>query len=482
MRTTVVVRYLGLLVLVAAAFMALSALVDLLYSSEAVATLMVSSVLLACFGAFPLVFVPGVKKLSPRESLCIAVGGWIVLGVSCTLPYLLWGDPFSLVNGFFESFSGLTTTGASILERVETLPAGLVFWRSATHWIGGVGIIVLALAILPGFRGMIGLTMFRTEQSAVAPAALATKASRIPRILLVVYCGLTLAETVALVVAGMPLFDAVTNSFGTIATGGFCPRDASIGAYHSLAVEVIVMVFMVASGVNFSYLYGLLLGNGRDIAGRTTATVYLAGLAIGVVLVSVDLHGAVYASLPEALRYGAFQVLSVNTSTGFATADSSVWPGFSRAWIVIASLVGASAGSTSGAIKTDRMILLFKQVQRQFRTMVYPRVVQATWLDGRAVNEDKVTGATVFIAMYLTVVAAATLVIAMLGTPLREAFSGTVACMGNIGPGMGTVGSLGNYNLLSEGSKIVLTAVMLIGRVEILGVLLLFTPGFWRGR
>jgi trk system potassium uptake protein TrkH len=479
MRLPVVVRYLGLLLLVASAVMMASAVVDLFYTRTAAVTLAVSSVLVACFGAFPMVFVPEVTRLSARESLTIAVGGWILLGASSALPYLLWGDPFNVVNALFESVSGLTTTGASILVRVEALPAGLLFWRSATHWMGGVGIIVLALSVLPEFPTT-GLTLFRSEQSQVAPTAPSQRLSRIPRILLMVYCGLTVLETVALCAAGMPLFDAVTNSFGTIATGGFCPRDGSIAAYHSLPVEIIVMVFMALSGINFSFLYGLLVGQGRKMAGLTTTLVYLGGLVVGTLLVTLDLHGEVHESLGESLRYASFQILSVNTSTGFATADSSVWPGFSQAWIVVASLVGACAGSTSGAIKTDRIVLLFEQVRRQFRGMIRPRAVRVIFIDKRAVDDDQVAGAAVFIGAYLAVVGAATLLVALFGTPLCEAFTGTIACMGNIGPGLGTVGSLGHYAFLSGSSKLVLAAVMLIGRVEIFGLLLLVTPGFWR--
>ncbi|MFO7652941.1 MAG: TrkH family potassium uptake protein [Candidatus Krumholzibacteriia bacterium] len=479
MRTTVVARYLGLIVLLAAAGMALSALVDLLSTGEAVTTLLVAAALIGCFGVFPMVFVPAADALSARESLAVAVGGWIVLGIASALPYVLWGAPFDLIDALFESFSGLTTTGASILEQIEVLPAGLVFWRSLTHWIGGVGIIVLALAVLPSFTGL-GLGLFRSERSQVSPAPGAVRTSDLTRILLAVYCGLTLLETIALVLVGMPLFDAITNSFGTIATGGFCPRDGSIAAYDSLAVELVIIVFMTLSGVNFAYMYGFLLGRRSLKTGQTTVVVYLSGLVVGTGFVALDIHRNVYPTVSEALRHAAFQVISINTSTGFASADSSLWPGFSQAWLVIASLVGACAGSTSGAMKMDRLVLIYQQARNQLRKMEHPRAVQATWVDGSPVSETQVMGAAVFVGAYLMIVALATLLVAVSGAPIREAFTGTVACMGNIGPGFGAVGSLGHYNSLADAAKLVLAAVMLIGRVEIYGILLLATPGFWQ--
>lgn len=477
MRTTIIARYIGLVLLLAGAGMALSSLVDLFSGGDAALVLLVSALLVASFGAFPPVFVPRAKSLSRRESLAIVAGGWVAISLAGALPYLLWGPPFSVANALFESFSGFTTTGSSILEQIEVLPAGLLFWRSLTHWIGGVGIIVLALAIIPRL-GPLSHALLRHDLSNVAVKASAPRAVEVARVILVVYVGLTLLETGALMVAGLSLFDASTHAFATIATGGFSPRDGSVAAFGSVSVEMIILVFMILSGVNFALLFGLVFTPRQEHPGRSTAFAYLGMLAAATAIVTLNVHGAEY-SWGQALRYASFQVCSVGTSTGFASADSAVWPAGSQAILMLLALVGASAGSTAGAIKVDRMVLLTKLLRFRFRKLSYPDRVALLRVEGRAVDISFAYDAMLFVAAYLMIVALASILVALTGVPLLESVSGTIACMGNIGPGLGQVGSMGHFNGVPDTAKLLLAGVMVVGRVEIYGILMLFTKRFW---
>ena len=479
MRATIVVRYIGLILLICAGMMVASALVDLFYEQDAFASLIASALILASFGAFPMVFVPRAKQLTIRENLAIVSGGWFVVGFAGSLPYLLWGHPFTAANAIFESYSGFTTTGSTILLSIETLPKGLLFWRSATHWIGGNGIVLLALAILPGLTP-IGHSLLKSEYSSLGTTPNIPRASEIARILLFVYCGLTLAETVALLIAGLPLFDSVTTAFATIATGGFSVRDASIASYKSVAVEMIVLLFMILAGTNFAFLLGRFRPRTPKRAGTTVALTYLGGLVAGTALVTINLVHSSHSSVWQALRYASFQVASVGTSSGFATADSAVWPALSQSLLVTFALVGASAGSTSGGIKVDRIVLFAKLLRHRFFLMLHPEGLRSIKLDGRSIEIGIAQDAMLFIAAYLGIVALGSLLVASTGVPVLESFTGTVACMGNIGPGLGEVGSMGNFAALPDIAKYVLCAVMVIGRIEIFGALLLFTRKFWR--
>lgn len=456
-----------------------SALVGWVMDGRSTAILLISSVLVACFGAFPMVFVPRVKEMTPRESLATVAIGWIAMSIAGILPYLLYGEPFTITNALFESVSGFTTTGASILEKIQVLPAGILFWRSMTHWIGGVGIIVLALAIFPSLS-TVGHSLMRAEVSPVALGPKVARAREIARVVLYVYVGLTFIETIVLMVAGLSLYDASTTAFGTIATGGFSVRDGSIAFYHSVPVEVIVTVFMVLSGMNFALLFGLVISKGRPRGGTTTAYTYLGLLAVGTLAVTFDLKGRMGMGWLEALRYGSFQVASVGTSSGFASADSAIWPGGSQAMLMLLALICASAGSTSGGIKVDRIVLFAKLVRARLYTLGHPEGIAPIRLEGRRIPEETARDAMFFVVAYLAGVLVASLAVSFTGVPLVESASGTIACMGNVGPGLGTVGSMGNYGALPGLAKLLLSGVMITGRLEIFPILLLASRRFWR--
>lgn len=477
MRPYVVLRYLGLVLLINGAFLLLSTVVSVVYGDTAFRPLLYSALVCVLFGVFPMVFVPSITRISKEEALGVVVGGWVLSCVYGMLPYLLWGGEFSLTNAWFESVSGFTTTGSSILRDIEALPNGLLFWRAATHWIGGLGIVLFMLSVVPAM-GMPGTMLYRTEMSSLAQDSIRRNARNALRVLMTVYLGLTLAQTVALLIAGMSLFDAVTHSFATIATGGFSTKNASIAYYNSVGIETIVMVFMVLSGMHFGLLHAAIFEGRLKALWRSSAfRYYLAALAIAVGLTTVLTYGSAFASWPDAFRRSAFQVLSVGTSTGFANADSSVWPPLAQMILMIMTLQCACVGSTSGGIKADRLVMFGKAVRKQLKQLQHPRGIFRARIDGEGVSDDVLAAGVLYIGLYLLVVLVGGVILTLLGVDALSAFSGTIATTGNVGPGLGSVGSVGNYAGIPDSGKWVLTGTMLLGRLEIFGLIMVLLPG-----
>lgn len=478
MRFPVIYRYVGFILLLNAAALLLSAGVSLIYGEMIGWLLLYCALIGAIFGAFPLVFVPRAETVSDSEGLIIVVTSWLCSCLLGTLPYLMWGGEFTLINAWFESVSGFTTTGSSILTDIESLPRGLLFWRSITHWLGGMGIIVFAISIM-GDLGPSTRVLYQSEMSGLAMDTFRQRARQAARVLTRIYVGLTVLESGVLLLCGMGLFDAVTHAFGTIATGGFSPRNASIAAFDSLAIEGVIMVFMIASGVHFALLFGAATGAPGRLLRTRVLWYYLGAMAAGIAIATAVLYGD-GRPFAEALRHGAFQILSVGTSTGYATTDSAVWPPLAQILLVFFSLQCACAGSTSGGIKADRVVLFGKSIIRHLRQLQHPHAVIPIRLGSRPIDDTVVSNSILYIAVYLLVVAVAATLLVALATPPLEAFTGTVAAMGNVGPGLGEVGSLGNYHALSGGAKLILTVVMLLGRLEIYAFIILFLPRYWK--
>ena len=432
----------------------------------------------ALFGAFPLIFVPSTTTMTNKEGFLIVVFGWLL---SCTvglLPYVLYGGEFTLTNAWFESVSGFTTTGSSILTDVEALPRGLLFWRSATHWIGGTGIIIFVLSVLPSM-GKAGMILYRTEMSPLAADNFLFRTRRTLHILVSVYVGLTAAETAGLLFCGLDLFDAVTHAFGTIATGGFSTKNTSIAYFNSLPVEIVVMVFMVLSGIHFGMLFVAASGKIEEVWKSPIVRYYLAALLIGIGLTTVNLHGRIYGDWWEAVRYASFQIISQGTSTGFATADSSIWPPFAQLAIIYFTLQCACAGSTSGGIKVDRIVIFWKAILRRIKSIQHPSAIITVKLHRVSLPDDLVEVTLLFIALYLGIIFLTTLLLSFLGVDALTAFSGSVATMGGVGPGLGSVGSMGNYSAVPDLGKWALTGNMLLGRLEIFSIIVFLMPRSW---
>ena len=373
MRADVVIRYVGLVMLLCALFMAVSAAISAFTGDTALLPLIFSALVTGLMGLFPLIFVPSAHDMSRDEALAVVVCGWLVASIIGTLPYILWGGPFTLTNAVFESVSGFTTTGSTILSEIESLPRGLLFWRSTTHFIGGIGIVVFMLAIAPAARRA-AMILYRSEMSPLAADNFQYRTRHTLQILLVVYLGLNLLQTLCLMAAGMNLFDALTHSFATVATGGFSTKNASVAYFNSAAVDWIIIVFMVLSGIHFGLVFSAVTGNPGKLFSVAATRYYVGAMVVGTVIVTISLLGShLYAGFMDALRYAAFNLASVGTSTGFATADTESWPGICKLVLIFFSLQCAMAGSTSGGIKADRMVLLFTSVRLQIRRIAHPR-------------------------------------------------------------------------------------------------------------
>lgn len=471
MRPHVILRYIGIVLLANAAFLAVSAGISWVQNEPAYLELVYSALVALLFGIFPLIFVPSTTHISNDEGLVIVVSSWILSCLVGVLPYVLYGGEFTLANAWFESVSGYTTTGASVLNNIEALPSGLLFWRACTHWMGGMGIIVFVLSVLPSI-GQAAMVLSRSEISPLAKNNFRYRTQTTLRILILVYVGLTFFETVALWLCGMTVFDALAHSFATIATGGFSTKNSSIAFYHSFAIEAVISVFMILSGIHFGLLFLAARGKFQAVWKSTAARYYVGALFAGIVLVALSIHGSIYPSWPEAFRHASFQLISLGTSSGFASADSSGWPPFAILIMIYFTLQCACSGSTSGGIKVERIAIMLQSIKTRLIRLKHPRAVVSLRFEGAFLNENVLATCLLFICVYLAVVFLSTVSLSAFGVDMLSAFSGSVAAMGNVGPGFGSVSSLANYGHLPASAKYVLTIVMLLGRLEIFGLVL----------
>ncbi|MDD4743628.1 MAG: TrkH family potassium uptake protein [Eubacteriales bacterium] len=473
-----VIRSLGIVMLCEGAFMVPSLVVALFYrDGDAPAFLITIAVLM--LGALLVPIKPPKSGLYARDGLAIVALGWLVMSVFGALPFMLSGSIPRFVDALFESVSGFTTTGASILTRIEGLPRGILFWRSFTHWIGGMGVLLLTLAILP-MAGAGAVHILRAESPGPAPGKLVPKLAQTAKILYILYVSLTLAQVIALLLAGMSFYDALIHAFGTAGTGGFSNRNASVGAYNSLAIDLIIAVFMLIFGISFTLHYQLIRRNWKSFWRDEELRFYLAVVALSVAVITWDVLRHQLLTPGAALRQSFFQVSSIITTTGFATADFNAWPALSKTILLALMLVGASAGSTGGGIKCIRILMMLKLIRREMTRMKHPQIVQSIRIGGRKVDSETLQSVVLFILFYLTILAVAVFLVAADVQDLVTGFSAVLACIGNIGPGLGMVGPTGNYAAFSDFSKTVLSLCMLLGRLEIMPVAVLALPSFWR--
>jgi trk system potassium uptake protein TrkH len=417
--------------------------------------------------------------ISGREGMAIVTFGWIAVGFFGALPFHFSGQFGPFVNAFFESVSGFTTTGASVLTNIEAVPRGLLFWRSFIQWLGGMGIIVLSVAILP-FLGVGGMQLYKAEVPSPVPDKLRPRIRDTAMIMWKVYVLISLAEALLLLVGGMSLFDSLCHTFTTLPTGGFSTKNASMAHYNSVYFDSVVLVFMVLAGINFSLHYQMLRGKTLAFWQDAECRFFLGAVVLFMSLVSFDIYGDVYAGVGEALRYGAFQVVSIVTTTGFATADYETWPAMSKMILLICMFLGASAGSTGGGVKCLRVMLCLKFCYRELFALIHPHSVSHVKIGGRLVPEDVIRSVMGFLALYMGLFAVSAVILAGLGTDFVTAFSAVAATIGNIGPGFGQVGPVENYAAIPYLGKWLLIWCMLLGRLEIFTVIILLVPEFWR--
>ena len=413
-----------------------------------------------------------------KDGFVVVSLGWVLMSMIGALPFVLSGDIPHYIDALFETVSGFTTTGASILEDVEGLSRGCMFWRSFTHWIGGMGVLVFIMAVLP-MSGEHSMHIMRAEVPGPTVGKLVPRASQTAKILYLIYIAMTVLEMLLLLLGGMSFYDALLHAFATAGTGGFSTRAASIAAFDSLYLEMVIAVFMVLFGVNFNLYFLLLIGRWKDALKSEELHWYLGIIAASVMAIALGIS-KMYGGLATGLRHAFFYVASITSSTGFGTVDFVTWPEYCKWIIVMLMFCGACAGSTGGGIKTSRVIILFKNVACEIRQMIHPRAVTRVQLDGKRVDAAGLKAVSTFFTSFMLLLITGSFLVSLDGYDMATNFSAVLSSLSNIGPGMSLIGPTGNYNIFSYGSKLVLTVMMLIGRLEIFPILILFSPSTWK--
>lgn len=464
-----------------AAFMFLSAVVSMLnYYDSAFYPLLLSSFLTSLMGLFPLIFAEKAEDIKIKEGYAIVVGSWLVACIVGMFPYVIWGGEFSAINAWFESVSGFTTTGASILNDIEFLPRGLLFWRAASSWIGGVGVVMFALVILPSM-GRSRHMLSNVEISSIAKDNFHYRSRVIIRILALVYLGLTLITTISLKLAGMTWFDSVTHAMSACSTCGFSTKNASIGFWDSPAIELVFIVAMTLSAIHFGILYASFTGRKNNIFRSEVVRTFIGMMAIISVVISISLLlDGTYTSWIESIRHSTFQVVSVTTTTGFATADTTTWTPLAIMLLIFSSVVCGCAGSTAGGLKVDRLLIASKIIRNRMQVQLHPNAIIRVKVDGKVQEEGVLNLVMTFIVAYIMVTLIGTTIYTIFGLDLVTSLTASIACMSNVGPGFGEVGSLDNYADLPAVLKLNSTLLMLMGRLEIFGFIQLLFIRSWR--
>ena len=414
-----------------------------------------------------------------REGFVAVALIWVVLSFFGALPFWLSGQIPSLTDALFETISGFTTTGASILNNVEGLSPSMLMWRSFTHWVGGMGVLVFVLAIMPLAGGGYAMHIMRAESPGPSVGKLTPKIKTTAKILYVIYLAMTLIQVVLLLLGGMPLFDALATSFGTAGTGGFGIKNSSIAYYDSYYLQGVVTVFMILFGINFNVYYLILVKRFKDACSCEEARVYLGIIAVSVALITLNVRGS-FESLFQAFHHTAFQVGSIITTTGFSTVDFDAWPQFSKSILIGLMFVGACAGSTGGGMKVSRIIIWLKSVRNELLALIHPRSVRVLRLEKKSLDTGVIRSVNNYFIAYFFIFAASVLVVSLDNFDFTTCFTAVAATFNNIGPGMEAVGPMCNFSQLSAASKYVLMFDMLAGRLEIFPMLILFSPATWR--
>ena len=476
-----ILRFVGILVLFLGLSMIFPLTVSFLYKDGSSQALLLS--ILITSGAGLVLFLLTRKdresQLSHRDGVAIVTFGWVAAGLAGAVPFILSGTITDFTDAYFESISGFTTTGATILSDIESIPEGILLWRSITQWFGGMGIIVLSIAILP-FLGVGGMQLYKAEIPSPVVDKLKPRISDTAKTLWKVYLLITSLEVIMLLAGGMSLFDSVNHAFCTMPTGGFSPKNSSIAHYNSAYFDGVIVFFMLLAGINFSLHYRFITGD-RAIFGKDPeCRIFLTMVIILIILVTLNIYGAVYDSLLTAFRYASFQVSSIITTTGFVTADYEKWPALSQSVLLFCMFLGGMAGSTGGGIKTMRVILLIKHSYKEIFRIIHPHAVTSVKLGGRPVPQEILSSIWGFFILYLALFVISTMIMSVLGLDLISSFASVAACIFNVGPGLGIVGPVDNYLGVPFMGKWVLIFCMLLGRLEIYTVIVLLTPEYWR--
>jgi trk system potassium uptake protein TrkH len=417
--------------------------------------------------------------ISHREGMAITTIGWVAACIFGGLPFYLSGVLPHVVDCIFETTSGFTTTGASVIRNVEIVAPGILFWRSLTHWLGGLGIVVLGLAILP-FLGVGGMQLYKAEVPGPVVDKLKPRLKDTAMILWKVYVAFTVAETILLLIGGMNLLDALCHTFGTLATGGFSTKNTSIGYYHSVYIDTVVTIFMLLGGINFALHFQFFRGKPLAMWRDSEFRFFMGFWLLLTLVIAFNCYGSVYASFWKSLQYASFTVASITTTTGYATANFELWPSLSLCLLLLCMVVGASVGSTGGAVKCMRIMVVLKHGYRELIRLIHPRAVVRLKMGDQAVPPEVFDGISGFIFLYVGLSALSMFLVASAGVDLVTTFSAVLACLGNVGPGLGNVGPMDNYADVPTFAKWILTLDMLLGRLEIYTVIILLVPRFYK--
>ena len=430
--------------------------------------------------ALILIKIKGKKNEIYAKEGFLTVGlAWIVISFFGALPFVFSGAIPSLVDAFFETSSGFTTTGASILTEIQSLPKGILFWRSFTHWVGGMGFLIFILALMPTFSGNT-IHLLKAESPGPTPGKIVPKIKQTAKILYAIYFVLTLIETIFLKSAGLSWYDSIIHALGTAGTGGFSNMNASVAAFNNPAVEWLITIFMLLFGVNFVLYFQLIRGNVKAFFKSEELKWYLIAVFASIIIIAVNIIPFNHGDVTKSIRDSAFQVSSIVTTTGYATVNFNLWPTLSKVILIMLMFMGAMAGSTGGGIKTIRIVIIFKAIRREIDKILHPRRVKSVKIDGNVVEEETISGVFLFIFAYIIISLIAIFIVSFDNFDVTTTVTSVIATLSNIGPGLEMVGPAGNFSAFSDLSKLVLSFCMLAGRLEIYPMLILFSPSLWK--
>ena len=473
----------GKALLVSALFMALSLGVSLVYGRDSgFGPLLISFIITLIVGAFPFIFVRSVPALSMKDGFVTIVLAWVLSFIFGMLPYVLWGGEFTLVNAWFESVSGYTTTGSTILNDIEALPKSLLFWRSSTHFIGGLGVVVFLLLVMPD-ASPYRLRLTNMELSALSKDGYKYKSTKVVWVITSVYLGLTVTSCLALWASGMPFFDAINHAFSIAATGGFSTRNLSIAAFDSRVIDVVTLIFMAVAAIHFGLLYAVFATRSIKPLKNAVVKYYFATIAVMTLIASVSLiKDGGYTSWGRAVLDASFNVVSYMSTTGFANCDNSSWPWVASVVLIFVSFHCGCSGSTTGGIKIDRLMISIKAIGTEVRRRLHPSSVSQVKFGGHFLPDSTVGAVMMFIVVYVLVIFASIVLVMMCGTPGNEAVTGVIASVGSVGPGIGELGSLENYSAQLSSAKMIYSLDMFLGRLEIYPLLVVLSMIFRRNK
>lgn len=477
MNRRMVLSMVGKVVLLEAALMLPALITSIIYKESCTVAFVISiGVCLAAGVLLNVVFKPSSNVIFAKEGFVIVALCWMVLSALGALPFYISREIPSYIDAFFETVSGFTTTGASILTDIESMSRGLLFWRSFTHWVGGMGVLVFVMAVVNNLSDR-SIHILRAESPGPVVGKMVPKMKETTRILYIIYIALTLVNIVMLLIGGMPLFESIVHAFGTAGTGGFGVKADSFGSY-SPYLQWVTAVFMLLFGINFNIYYLLLIKKWKIAFKSGELWLYLSMVAVAVTLICINVY-PLFGSLGEALRHSAFQVATVVSTTGYATVDFNQWPAFSKTLLLMLMFIGACAGSTAGGFKCARVVILLKKIRRETKKLLHPRSVNAMRFEGKAVQNQVVSSVSAYLTVYIVIFCVTMLIVAMDGFDIETNISAVAACFNNIGPGLSAVGPAANYSGFSPLSKLILSVAMLLGRLEIYPILLTLSPSTW---